>query len=414
MSEWKSRLWEPPSDRTAALIRQGVEALLENPGDLLAQLDAATFDANRELLRLEPRLADAFRAATRSNFAHWATATLREPGTPVTANLGPENTNLVRDIVRHGFDETILAGFRASQNVAIETWHAMAFHLTDDTCELQELIPAVTRSIFAFIDDTLEGLDALIRRERTQLTDATHVARLEVVTLILEGAPISKLRASERLRYDLERQHTAGVVWSDSKVAPAELEEVVNALARAAGAQRPLSILASPSSMWIWVSGKHVPNVGEMREAWDDVGDVRVTLGRTQPDLEGFRASHLEAITTQRLVRRLTVPSAITTYDDIEVVSLATHDESRANEFVTRTLGQLASAPPELRETLLVFLREQCSPTRTARAMFAHRNTVIGRLDRARDLLPDGLDGHIIPIGLALEMLAVLGPSKPT
>jgi DNA-binding PucR family transcriptional regulator len=88
---------------------------------------------------------------------------------------------------------------------------------------------------------------------------------------------------------------------------------------------------------------------------------------------------------------------------------LSAQDEEGTSEFVARTLGRLAGAEPELRETLRVYIREEFSASRAARALFAHRNTVLNRLARARDLLPAPLDGRGLQVGLALEIVHWLG-----
>lgn len=408
----KPRFWEPPSPHVADLIRRGVQGLLDNPTQMLEELYRASAEENRELLDLEPKLAEALHDAIRSNFTHWALATLREPGQPVEPNDGPENFDFARDVVRHGFDETILAGFRAAQNVAVGTMNGLAFELTSDLGDLQEFLAVVTRSIFAFIDDTLGRIYDMIRRERSDLTDANHVARREALTLVLEGAPISTERASDRLRYDLARHHLAAVIWADDQSSAGRLESVADGLARAVGVRRPLIVPASTSSMWIWISGKQAPDTEVLRRAAEGLADVHVALGRSGGGIEGFRNTHLDAVATQRLVRRLPVRSTVTTYEDIEVVALVTQDEDRANDFVARTLGRLMSAPPELREALRAYLRQQCNLTRTAAVLFAHRNTVMARLDRARDLLPAGLDGRTLQIGVALEIDHLLGATR--
>lgn len=132
---------------------------------------------------------------------------------------------------------------------------------------------------------------------------------------------------------------------------------------------------------------------------------MRVALGTSAASLAGFRRTHLEALAAQRLARRLSDPAPVTTYEDIEVVALATSDEERAREFVERTLGSLALAPRDLRDTLRTYLREQSSSTRTAKALFTHRNTVMSRVERAVELLPHGLDDRPLQVALALEIL---------
>lgn len=408
----KRSFWDPPSDRVAELIREAVNRTLDNLGAQVAAVDEAALRANEQLLAADPRLADAVRASTRANFSHWATANYVSPGMPVAPYLGPENVDLAREVVRHGLDDAIFQSFHAGQRVAVEQWSDLAFELTDDPAELREFVAVATRSIFAFVDDTLAGLYELIERERGQITDTTHVARLEVVSLVLEGAPITSRRASERLRYELGRRHTAAVIWgATDKVDATALEQAADALARAAGEHRALTVLASPSSLWVWVPSDSDPelDLAGLRAAIAQTPDVRVAIGPTGSGMDGFRRSHLDAAVTQRLMRRLATDTQVATYDDVETVALAIENEERANEFVARTLGALASAAPELRETLRVYLREESNTTATAQALYAHRNTVLSRLARARDLLPGPLEGRGLQIALALEIVHVLG-----
>ena len=98
-------------------------------------------------------------------------------------------------------------------------------------------------------------------------------------------------------------------------------------------------------------------------------------------------------------------------FADIQLVALALQDEQRAREFVARTLGTLADADAdrELRDTLCVYIGEQFSAARAARALYTHRNTVLNRLQRAERLLPLPLAGHGLEIGVALEIAQWLG-----
>jgi DNA-binding PucR family transcriptional regulator len=127
--------------------------------------------------------------------------------------------------------------------------------------------------------------------------------------------------------------------------------------------------------------------------------------------MEGFRRSHLDSLATQRLMQRMPVDLRIASYEDVQLVALSAQDEEGATEFVARTLGRLATADAELRETMRVYIREEFSASRAARALFAHRNTVLNRLARARELLPAPLDGRGVQVGLALEIVHWLGAS---
>lgn len=398
---------DPPPPAIAALLKRAVEIMLDEADELLAAIDAATFEVNRELLELAPGLGDALRAAGRSNVMVWALANLRKPGLPVPANLSAENLDFARDVVRHGFDETILSGFRLGQNLAMRTATDIAFRVTQDHKALHELLVLISQSIFAYVEGTLEGIITMIRAERAQLRDAASAARAEAVTLILEGAPISERRATQLLGYDVERAHAAAIVWSDDLAADGAIEAVTNDLARLSGTTRPLTVPVGPSTAWVWLSGGASSGLTERLRPVDG---VHVALGRPASGLAGLRKSHQEAAATQRLARRLPLRSPLTSYDEVEVLALASTNEDQARDFVARTLGSLADAPAEVRDTLRTYLRQECNLTRTAQLEFAHRNTVAARLERARDLLPQPLADRTLEVSLALEIARILVP----
>ncbi len=139
---------------------------------------------------------------------------------------------------------------------------------------------------------------------------------------------------------------------------------------------------------------------------------MRAAIGTTDGGLDGFRRSHLNALSTQRLMRRMPAPLQVAVFADVQLIDLVAQDEERVGEFLSMTLGALVEADPVLAQTLRVFVRERFSASRAARALFTHRNTVLGRLDRARRLLPVSLEDHGLEVGLALEALHWLGPAK--
>jgi DNA-binding PucR family transcriptional regulator len=401
--------WDRPSPRIADLIRTALTGILAAPDDLFDEIDAATLVAG-SAIAADPALAEAVRRTNRANLRHWAEASLRDPGARVPPNLGPDTLGIARDLVRRGLDDAALDSYRTGQNVAWRWWMQLAFTLTSDPEELRELLDVTARSIFAFVDETLAGIAAQIDLERDMLTRGTLAERLEVVTLILEGAPIRPDRAAARLSYALDRHHTAAIVFGDApQPDQGVLERAAEAVARAAGAGRPLSVVASASALWAWVPGETGPDLDALRRALGGLPDVRIALGPTAFGLDGFRRSHLDALATQRLLHRTREDVRLATFDEVQVVALATQDEERAHELVERTLGALATAAPELRETVRVYLREESSATRAARALFTHRNTVINRLARAEELLPAPLAGRGLQVALALEIVRWLG-----
>jgi DNA-binding PucR family transcriptional regulator len=403
--------WEPPSERVAALIRAGAMALLDEPALLFSQVDDAVIGATPSRLSNDPAITAATVATNHANIVHWANANIRRPGAHVPANLSPAVLDLARDIVRRGLDDTTLNTYRIGQNVAWQAWMSLAFSLTDDPAELRELLDVTARSIFAFVDETVEGIQELIDREREQLTGGTHAERLETVNLILEGAPITSARAGERLRYELAGRHTAAVAWSDHDLGDhGALEQAADALARSAGARRAFTVAATTRSLWAWYVGSTAPDLDAVRGHLDGAPPgVRIALGTTAAGMEGFRRSHLDALATQRLMQRMPEELRLASYEDVQLVAMTATDDEGTAEFVTRTLGRLATADPELRETLRVYVREEFSASRAARALFAHRNTVLNRITRARELLPAPLEGRGLQVGLALEIAHWLG-----
>jgi len=82
--------------------------------------------------------------------------------------------------------------------------------------------------------------------------------------------------------------------------------------------------------------------------------------------------------------------------------------EERRREEIGAFIAAL-DADPDLRDTLCVYIGEQFSAARAARALYTHRNTVLNRLQRAERLLPHRLTGHGLEIGVALEIAQWLG-----
>ncbi|HEX3520072.1 MAG TPA: helix-turn-helix domain-containing protein [Solirubrobacteraceae bacterium] len=402
--------WEPPSPRIAELIRSGVRELTEDPQTLFADVDAAVLAAAPQRLAEDPTITAAAIAADHANILHWANSNLLRPGAPVPANLSPQVLDLARDIVRRGLDDTTLNVYRIGQNVAWSAWMQQAFTLTDDPRELHELLEVTSRSIFAFVDATVAGIQELIDREREQLIRGTHAERLETVNLILEGAPITSERASARLRYELSALHTAAVVWSETESSDqGQLERAADALARSAGTRRPFTVVASQRSLWVWLANAGGADLDALGVQLATTPSVRIALGSSASGMEGFRRAHLDALATQRLMHRMPGELQLASYEEVQLVALSAQDEEGAWDFVTRTLGELASADAELRETLRVYIREGFSASRAARALYAHRNTIINRLARARELLPAPLEHRGLQVGLALEIVHWLG-----
>ncbi|MGD0454123.1 MAG: PucR family transcriptional regulator, partial [Solirubrobacteraceae bacterium] len=282
-------VWHAPSARCAELITSGARLMLDAP-EIFDEVDQAVLAAAGASITSDPMLAASMRATDRANLVHWLTSNIRAPGERVAANVGPDTLGIARDLVRRGLDDRATEAYRAGQNVAWRRWMELAFALTSDPGELHELLDVTSRSIFAFIDDTLAGINEEIDRERETLTSGTEVARLEVVNLILAGAPIPADRASARLQYELRRRHVAAILWS-AVPAPDQgaIGRAADAIARAAGAARAFTVAPAPASLWAWFASARTPDTEALAAVLEDAPAVRVAIGSAGFGVDGFR-----------------------------------------------------------------------------------------------------------------------------
>lgn len=386
------------------LIRQGAKAVLDGSQQWLDEYDRVTMAANPAIAD-DPVLAEATRRSIRSSLIHWAAANVSNPGAPVAPNLGPEPLSIARDMVRRGLDPFT---FRIAQTVGWRLWMGVAFGLTSDPDELRELFEVTYRSISEFVEATSAGIAAQMQRERDELARGTHAERREVTALILDGAPISRQRAEVRLGYALNRTHTAAVIWSDEPDGDLNrLDRVVDAFGRAAGFARPLTVIAGAATRWVWVANaaNTTLDVEQVEQAVRDVPGARIAIGAAATGIEGFRRSHLEALTTQRMVAGLNSRQRVALFADIQLIALIAQNPEATNDFIKNTLGDFESAGAELHKTVLTFVNEQCSIGRTTKVLYTHRNTLLRRLDRAQQLLPRPLDHSSVHVAVALEVL---------
>ena len=360
-------------------------------------------------------LAAAVRRSTRANLVHWAEAALRDPGGRVPPNLGPEALAVARDLVRRGLDADALHGYRVGQNVAWRRWMALAFELTDDPGELRELL-----DVTAPFDLHLRRRDAR-RHRRADRARARRADRgaptpsgSRSCRCILEGAPIGVERASARLGYALDRAHTAAIVWSDRPdVEPSVLEEAAEAVGRAG---RRAAAHRRPERLGAVGLGGRPGRAGRSAPSGPRSPRARPCASRSGRPAAASPASGAATSTrcaTQRLMHRTSVPPAVASYDDVQVVALATQDEERADEFVTRTLGDFAAAPRgAARDGARVPARAVERHADGAACSSPTATRCSTRLARMEQLLPAPLEGRGLQVALALEILRWRGAGE--
>ena len=408
--------WELPSKRVRELMRQGAKVVVDTRDqwfDETRRFMLSSSDYMRAIAD-DPVAVEALDRSNRSNQVHWAAANISHPGEPVPANLGADALAIARYLVRRGLDEAMVVDmYRFAQNASLRAWMQVVFRLTSDPDEMRELFDVSERSITSFLSATISGIHHQMKVERDMLTRGTHAERRETVALILEGAPITRQRIEERLDYRLEQSHTAAVVWGEeSNIDLSGLDRAVEVLMHVHGG-RSLSVLASTATRWVWMPGANGPDLNGLAAAASQLSPgVQIAVGPTAAGLGGFRTSHFDALTTQRMMARLGSTQRMASFADVEVAALITADHERANRFIKHTLGDFESADAELQYTVLIFIREQCNASRAAAQLFTHRNTVLRRLARADELLPRPLKDDSVHVAVALEALRWRGASS--
>ncbi|WP_208085440.1 PucR family transcriptional regulator [Brevibacterium atlanticum] len=353
----------------------------------------------------DPALFAATRRSSQADVLRWSLANLHHPGEPVPPIAEAEAAEIARDLVRSGMDERGLEAYRVGQNVAWELWMPICFDLPHEPSELRELLEVSWLSMTTFIDDTVTAVAAHMETERADLAQDAQVERRAMVTLLLEGAPVTSDRAEAALGYPVRHWNTAAVVWSDRSSPPGSLEAVIESLMRLAGASRRLTIATGASAMWIWLPVAEAPSASQLSDVLRDSENVRVAFGRPGMGVDGFRRSHLDAIATQRMLARLDSPQRAARYSDVQLAAMLASDPTGVEEFLRDNLGGLMDADSEIQRTVEVFVREQCNVTRTAEHMYTHRNTVIRRLNHADEMLPQPLAVNIVSVAAALDVL---------
>jgi DNA-binding PucR family transcriptional regulator len=329
--------------------------------------------------------------------------------------VGPEQLAITRAAVRRGLNETALASYRAGQNIAWQRWMNIVFALTSDPEELQEVLEVTAVSIARFIDGIIEAMLEVIALEREEIARDADTERRELVVRILDGDAHAVSRAGERLGYRLDQQHTAAVVWHDvthtADIGSESPRHIVDAIARATGVPRAFSVRADATTAWVWVPGAAEFDHAELHTVLKKTPGARVAFGSPGSGVAGFRASHQEALTAQHTLARLGSEQRVANFAEVQLVSLVIDNAEQADKFVDSTLGDLATAGIELRETVLAFVEEQCHASRAAARLHTHRNTLLRRLARADELLPRPLAEHPVRVAVALEVLRWRGPA---
>jgi sugar diacid utilization regulator len=234
--------------------------------------------------------------------------------------------------------------------------------------------------------------------------------------LDLEGVDVDV--ASRRLGYELRREHVGFVVSGEADPMAhslAEMRHLALAVARAADNAKPLLVPIGGLALAGWVGGRAAQaaqalDPGALPDLSED--GIQVAFGTPGKGVGGFRRTHIEAMYALRIALLMRPREGhVVRYPSIALVSLASADVEQARAFVAHELGPLARRDGEtlrLAKTLAVYLSEGSSLDRAARRLGVHRNTVLNRVRRARQLLGHDLRERTLELQVALAIAGVV------
>ena len=291
-------------------------------------------------------------------------------------------------------------------------------------------IPNETLAARSAVLEQVAPLFALALARRHDLAGVEQRLRVETLDALLAGtyADEGQMRArAAQLGHDLARPHAALVVALDTSAAGgargsyAELaagvaEALVAGLegtwARARGSEvtalLPLPDASSPRGL-----GELATRAAETvsRAVGASGATWSAGLGEAAVGPAGVRRSHDEARAATQLGLQVLGPRRVARVADLGIyrLLLRLRESGELEDFTRRTLGPLTADPRSgdaLIETLDVFFACNGNLSEAARRLHLHRNSLIYRLGRARELLGHDLEDPETRLALQLALKA--------
>ncbi|MDI9916556.1 helix-turn-helix domain-containing protein [Rhodococcus sp. IEGM 1379] len=336
-------------------------------------------------------------------------------------NLGSESIELpsaayalARTLAHRGFGiEMLLRLYRVGLR-ATHRYLADAVERSADDPELKsEVLVHLWSASSEWLDSAVDVLGPVIVEERRKWLGGMSARRSELVASILHGDSVDVVNANEVLGYSLNRVQTAMTLWVEDVPKAAErLSEIADALAAILGAGEPLAVSSGERGLWVWCATDREPDPGLISTsiALRAATGVRVAVGMSAMGLDGFRRSHRQAEAAARLAILAGHARQVSSYAEVELVTMLSADVEAMKDFVCRELGPLVGDDPateRLRETALAVLVWGIAGA--AKVIPVHKNTVRYRLNQIEALLKHPIDQRRAPVELALRCVAEFG-----
>ncbi|MGP3533228.1 PucR family transcriptional regulator [Microbacterium sp. RD1] len=331
----------------------------------------------------------------------------RLPGTGGSAFLLPAPAaRWARQLAQEGVDlSQLVAAYDAG---ARALWKAFADsmrvgrRITDS--ERADAFEITFDRIFRYLGVTLPLAVESYSAERDLMHRRDAVKISDLVSAALRG-DISEAEVESASGYRLSANHVSFIVWSGNAVLP-ELNRVVAQLSAEARAWQTLAAPMEQRVVRGWFSSTDADAIARLA-GLTLPADINVAVGNPHAGTSGFRVSHGEAEEVRRvshLLRERPTGRAMT-YAQTGTLSLLSQNADLARAFARERLGSLLEdRHSHVLETLAVWLHELGSPTRAARRLHVHVNTVVKRLERAEAVLGGRIDPSDFSLRVATEL----------
>lgn len=278
-----------------------------------------------------------------------------------------------------------------------------------------DALEAALEGVNGYVRTALTGAITAYVQERDSLARRGDSPPRKTVVQLLAGE-ITQREAEQALGYRFAATHLAFVVWSHES-SGAQLDRAVPVIRNAFDAWQQLFVAAGPQRVEGWVSlgQQRVDDVERAARGLRLPADVEVAFGAPLSGYDGFRVSHRQACEAHRLERHAHRPAgAPVLFSDVAVMALLAGDAEMTRSFVAAEIGPLLEPQHRtLLATLQAWTGESGSPTRAARRLHVHPNTVVKRLDRIERLIPRPLDAQSLRLRVAAELAPLLLPGGP-
>jgi PucR-like helix-turn-helix protein/diguanylate cyclase with GGDEF domain len=401
----------PPVDdlvsRTAAALAGEMEGLADH---LVARMlhEIPELDGDPALVEL---LRVSVTANIRTAMQRFALGERRPDEPPGSA------VEYARRLAQHGVPvSALLRAYRLGQAECQQLMIEAFARDTEDPAAIVAATIEFSAATFAYVDGISEHVVAAHQEERRRWLQTRAAARSAQVTTVLAGDALDPGQAERLLGYGLGQTHLALVCWCEPVTHDAldALTREVTRLAAEAGCRRePLVAPADAATLWAWLP---LPRAGiDVRAVGLTTPGIRVAVGEPGVGLDGFRASHRQALAARAVALGADerTRTAVTTYAEAGLVALLRTDLGDLAAWVQGVLGDLAvdDEPHErLRETARVLLAHQGSHTAAAAELSLHKNTVQYRQRKAEEARGRPLREGRLDVEVALLVCHLLGP----